>query len=403
MIGEPASKYGPPPARGETGNSASTGDGPRHVAIVGGGPVGMALALALELHGAGAQIFEARERGAARSDQRILALSQGSRQILDWLGVWHRIAATPIAAIHVSQQGGLGRTRLKAEDEGVEALGYVATAASVAAALDDALAGKRIPFHEHVRVDRVDQKPAGTESMSLFTANGELPARLVVFAEGRVEADAEAVTHDYGQHAVICTVTTEKPHGNVAFERFTAQGPLALLPHGRALAVVYTCPDDEVAALSTLDDASFLVRLQAHFGARMEFLSASPRQVFPLRLRYRKSPVGNRAVWLGNAAQTLHPVAGQGFNLALRDVWELSRCVGDAQDPGAAALLARYAGRRRADRMGVIGFTDSLIRLFSNDNPALRHGRGLGLLALDLLPPLKSFVAKRMMYGARAW
>lgn len=399
-----ASPYSHPPpregGRGEGPPSAATYDGDVPIAIVGGGPTGMALALALALHGCAGEIFEARERGAARNDKRILALSQGSRQILDWLGVWSQIAATPITAIHVSQQGGLGRTRLRAKDEGVPALGYVATAASVVAALDDALTAARVSFHEHARVDRVEDGP---ESVRLFTAGGELPAQLVIYAEGMVEANAEAVTKDYGQHAVICTVTPRTPHGNVAYERFTAQGPLALLPHGRDMAVVYSCPNEDAAALAALDDASFLARLQAHFGTRHEFLAASPRQVFPLGLRYRKSPVGNRAVWLGNAAQTLHPVAGQGFNLALRDVWELARSVKDAGDPGASAILARYAARRRLDRMSAIGFTDTLIRLFSNDNPCLRHVRGLGLLALDLIPPARTFVAKRMMYGARAW
>jgi len=373
---------------------------PLPIGIVGGGPVGMALALALAFHGSSAQIFEARERGAARDDTRILALSQGSRQILDWLGVWTRIAATPITTIHVSQQGGFGRTRLRANDEGVQALGYVATAASVAAALDDALTGKQLPFHERSRVERVETDP---DAVRLFTDSGDFPAPLVVYAEGRIDADAASVTRDYGQHAVICTVTTRTPHGNIAYERFTAQGPLALLPHGGEMAVVYTCADEDAAALVAQHDAAFLARLQAHFGSRLEFIAASPRQAFPLGLRYRKSPVANRAVWLGNAAQTLHPVAGQGFNLALRDVWELARSVKGARDPGGAAILARYAERRRLDRMGAIGFTDALIRLFANDRPGLRPVRGLGLLALDLIPPARTFVAKRMMYGARAW
>ena len=387
--------------RGEGSPSAiSDGDGPMPVAIVGGGPVGMALALALSLHGTAAQIFEARQRAAARNDKRILALSQGSRQILDWLGVWSRITATAITTIHVSQQNGLGRTRLTAADEGVPALGYVATAASVAAALDDALNAASIPVHEHARVDHV---AAAAESVSLFTGKGEVRACLVVYAEGLVEDNGAVVARDYGQHAVICTVTPRAPHGNVAYERFTAQGPLALLPHGNDMAVVYTCSAEEAAAFAAEDDELFLARLQAHFGRRMEFLAVSPRQVYPLGLRYRKSPVASRAVWLGNAAQTLHPVAGQGFNLALRDVWELARSIKGADDPGAATILARYAQRRRLDRMSVIGFTDSLIRLFSNDNSCLRHVRGLGLLALDLIPPARTFVAKRMMFGARAW
>ena len=372
------------------------------IAIVGGGPAGMALALALALarQGGRAQIFEARERGAVRVDPRILALSHGSRQILEWLGVWRQIAATPITAIHVSQQGGFGRTRLLASEQGLPALGYVATAASLGAALDDALATAAIPVRAQTRVDHVT---GGSEAVRLFTAAGEAQARLVVYAEGMIEMDTDAVSRDYGQSAVICSVKTTAAHGNVAYERFTAQGPLALLPFGTELAVVYTCPHEAAAEIAASDDASFVARLQAHFGTRLTFSSASPRQVFPLALRYRKSPIGERSVWLGNAAQTLHPVAGQGFNLALRDVWELARCLIDAEDPGDAGRLKRYAAARRIDRMAAIGFTDTLIRLFGSDLPLLGLSRGLGLVALDLLPPLRAFVARRMIFGARAW
>jgi len=399
-----ASQSHPPPREGGRGEGplrvGPADDGDASIAIVGGGPVGMALALALARQGGRARIYEARERGAARADPRILALSHGSRQILEWLGVWRAIAATPIAAIHVSQQGGFGRTRLSAAEQGLAALGYVATAASVGAALDDALAAADLPFRQHARVDRVE---LGPESLRLFTATDEAVARLVVYAEGQIKAGAAAVTRDYGQSAVICRATTTAAHGNVAHERFTAQGPLALLPIGAELAVVYTCPREDAEKLAAMADAAFLARLQTHFGTRLRFTAVTGRQVYPLTLCYRKSPVGSRSVWLGNAAQTLHPVAGQGFNLALRDIWELARCLMDAEDPGEVERLARYAAARRTDRMAAIGFTDSLVRLFGSELPPLRLGRGIGLLALDLLPPARAFVARRMIYGARAW
>lgn len=380
--------------------SGPADDGNQQVAIVGGGPVGMALALALARHGVGARIHDARPRGAARHDKRTLALSHGSRQILEWLGVWPQIAATRIDAIHISQQGRFGRTRITAQQQGVPALGYVCAISSISAALDDALTAAGIPFQGEDRIEHVD---VSTEEVRLQATSGTLAARLVVYAEGAIEAAKATQTRDYGQHAVICNVTPASPHHNIAYERFTPQGPLALLPWDAELAVVYTCPAEEAATLGELPDDLFLARLQAHFGSRLKFSAVSPRHVFPLGLRYRESPIGKRTVWLGNAAQTLHPVAGQGFNLALRDVWELSRILADAEDPGAAGLLARYAAARRADRRGVIGFTDSLVRLFSNDLPFLREGRGLALCVLDLLPPLRSFVARRMMYGARAW
>ena len=383
-------------------------DGLPKVAIVGGGPAGMALALALAHHGIAARIHDARPRGAARQDKRILALSHGSRQIFEWLGVWPQIAATKIDAIHVSQQGGFGRVRLTAQEQGVPALGHVVAAASVATALDDALTAAGIAVQGEDRVDGVDIDIAA-DSIRLRTAtqpNGTEPARLVVYAEGAIENDetaaSQTITRDYGQHAVICTVAPAEPHRNLAYERFTPQGPLALLPFGTEYAVVYTCPAERAATIAALPDEAFLAELQAHFGSRLRFSAATPRHVFPLGLRYRKTPVGPRSVWLGNAAQTLHPVAGQGFNLALRDIWELARTLADATDPGATELLARYASARRLDRRSTIGFTDGLVRLFSNDIPPLRAARGLGLCALDLLPPLRGFVARRMMYGARA-
>ena len=361
-------------------------EGNRTVAIVGGGPAGMALAVALHQQGVVSQIFDARPRGAAIADQRILALSHGARQVLEGLGVWREIDNTPITTIHISQQGGLGITRIRAEDEGVPALGYVLAAGGLAAALDRAVAAAGIGFRDQFRVDPADRPQAP----------------LTVWAEGAVDADA-AVTHDYGQHAVICTAAVAGTHAGRAWERFTPQGPVAVLPFGRDVAVVLTCAADAAARTAAADDNSFLAQLQSRFGNRLHFSAVGARHVFPLGLRYRRNPVGNRQVWIGNAAQTLHPVAGQGFNLALRDIHELARCLATASDPGAPAVLAAYARRRMPDRYAAMGFTDLLVRLFSNDNPLLKHARGAGLLALDLLPPARSFVARRMMFGARAW
>lgn len=358
------------------------------VAIVGGGPAGMALALALHRQGVQSEILDARARGAAKGDKRILALSHGARQILEDLGVWAAIPNTPITTIHVSHQGGLGRTKITADDEGVPALGYVLAAGDLAAGLDAALTRAGIAFRADTRVD------------------SQPDAALTVWAEGAIDPEA-AVVRQYGQHggqhAVICTATADEPHGGRAWERFTPAGPVAALPWGRDYAVVLTCADSEVGAVAAMDDRAFLARLQARFGGRARYTSVGERFVFPLGLRYRKSAVAARQVWIGNAAQTLHPVAGQGFNLALRDIFELARVLADTTDPGAPEVLARYERARRLDRRGAIGFTDTLVRLFSNDNPLLRHVRGAGLLALDLLPPARHFVARRMMFGARGW
>ena len=368
------------------------------VAIVGGGPAGMALALALKLHGVAAEIFEARERAAVCRDPRLLALSDGARQILEWLGVWPELSATPIEAIHISQRGGFGRTLLRATELDLKTLGWVLSASDLIAALDAAVSAAGIAYRDNTKVGAAPPCVPGTPLRGQVTAMFPLTA----YAEGAVEAGAGEM-RDYGQHAVLCSVSVAAPHHNVAWERFTSDGPVALLPLGDQYAVVLTCADETVADVKSLDEAAFLALLQQRFGTRHRFTAASPRAAYPLGLRYRRDPVGERQVWLGNAAQTLHPVAGQGFNLALRDIWELAQALGAASDPGAPEVLAAYARGRQADRRGAIAFTDLLIDGFASGFAPLKHARGAGLLALDLLPPLRAFVAKRMIYGARAW
>ena len=378
---------------------------PRHdLIIVGAGPVGMTLALALKDSGLDILLVDARARGAARHDPRVLALSHGSRLTLERLGIWQQLPATPIETIHISQQGRLGRSLLSAADYGLPAMGYVVAAGDLAAALDDALAAAGIPILDHSSVAGL---AAGADDVIVsLTGGNPLTARLVACAEGSIDGDdaPELVERDYAQHAVICVATPVEGHAHRAWERFTPQGPLAVLPCGHDCAIVHTADPAEADALMALDDDAYRARLQAHFGDRLHFAAVGPRARYPLKLRYRPNPVGQRTVWLGNAAQTLHPVAGQGYNLALRDVWALAQVLLRADgDPGAADTLARYADARRLDRQGTIRFTDGLVRLFSNAIPPLAHARGAGLFALDLLPPARHFVAKRMMFGARAW
>lgn len=224
--------------------------------------------------------------------------------------------------------------------------------------------------------------------------------------------------HDYGQHALIADIGVAGGHRHTAFERFTPQGPVALLPKGDGYALVHVARPETTDELLALDDKAYLARLQAHIGGRARLTSVGPRQRYPLVLRYRRSTIAQRIVWLGNAAQTLHPVAGQGFNLALRDVWALAETLLHARDEamqrsansagapfdaGAPHILATYASGRGLDRLGTIRFTDTLVRVFSNDFAPLRHARGAALFALELLPPLRNFIARRMLFGARAW
>jgi 2-octaprenyl-6-methoxyphenol hydroxylase len=375
------------------------------VAIVGGGPVGLALALMLQRAGIACEVIDARPAGAHGDDRRVLALSHGSRQILERLGAWTAIGAAPIAAIHVSQQGRLGRTLIRAKEAGVPALGYVAEAGRIAAALTRACAAAGMPLKHDTRVTGCK---AGADGALLQCAtpqgSEDIQAQLVAWAEGAVSAGHAVVRRDYGQQAIVASVQTRKPPAGIAYERFTTDGPVALLPLGERYALVWTVPEAACPALSALDDTRFLERLALIFGGRHDFIAVAARTAFPLGLRYRESPVAERAVWLGNAAQTLHPVAGQGFNLALRDVTQLARLLQEnPADCGSAALLARHAALRQSDRRNTIGFTDSLVRIFGLRDSLSAHARGAGLLALDLLPAARRFLARRMIFGARGW
>jgi 2-octaprenyl-6-methoxyphenol hydroxylase len=377
--------------------------------IAGGGPVGATLALALKDSGLSIAVLEARADFAAKPDPRTLALSYGSMLVLRRLGVWDSLPApTQIVTIHVSQQGGLGRTLLTAADAGLPALGYVVNYAALDLALHEALQGSGA----HYLTGATVQKTGATRSYAVadFDHQGrpaQMTARLLALADGgRSLAQGAGFTRhvrDYGQSAVVAQVSTELPHRNMAFERFTPDGPAALLPAGEGFALVWTCAPDAAQALCELDDAAFLAKLHAHFGDRLgRFTSAGRRASFPLSLRYTRPVTGERTVLLGNAAQMLHPVAGQGFNLGLRDAWELgAEILAAPGEIGSAAMLARYRARRRVDTGGGILFTDALVRGFSNDIAPLRHARGAALAALDLLPPLKRLVVRKMIYGAR--
>lgn len=374
------------------------------VAIIGAGPVGMALASSLKDSGLRVLLLDARPPRAWADDPRALALAHGSQQLLERLQAWDAGAATPIDEIHVSQRGGFGRTLLRAADYDVPALGYVMRYRDLASALAARLAPAQLRCA--CAVDAIATTPTqATLTLSWQGVTQRLSAGLVVHAEGTPANAADVRVRDYHQHAIIAQVKPAQPHRHRAWERFTPDGPLALLPQGDDYSVVFTVPSDKAARLRELGDDDFLAALREQFGRRVDFVSCGPRASFPLALRVRSPIVQPRQVWIGNSAQTLHPVSGQGFNLGLRDAAELATALLDRKsgDCGDAALLAAYARGRQADRRYGMGFTDSIVRLFSNDLAPLRCARGIGLLALDLAPPLRHFVAKRMIWGARAW
>ena len=383
--------------------------------IIGAGPVGLALALALKDAGLDIVLADARPRTVVSADPRDLALAHGSRLTLQRLGVWDAIATTAIEHIHISQQDGFERTLLDAAEHELPALGYVVSAGALTAALRAAVDAAGIAVMDETEV--LNLAPGADDIIASLGGPGRpattLSARLAVCAEGGLRAgDPNVIEHDYQQHALIAQLGVAGGHRSTAFERFTDEGPLALLPKDGGYALVHVVRPDSADALLALDDAAYLARLQAHIGNRARLTHVSKRLRYALVLRYRKSAIGQRTVWLGNAAQTLHPVAGQGFNLALRDVWALADTLlrhcseaapGARRDPGNTRVLSDYARRRGLDRLGTIRFTDTLARVFSNDIAPLRHARGAALFALDVCPPLRHFIARRMMFGARAW
>ncbi len=374
------------------------------VLIIGAGPVGMTLALALADSSLHVLLLDRQPAGSWLKDPRALALSHGTRQLLERLNAWNAAAATAIQDIHVSQRDGFGRAQINAADYDIPALGYVKRYRDLLSALHARIGADRLIAP--CSVERIDTGESHvTATITHQGATRRIAARLVVHAEGTPTDDPGVAVRDYGQHAIVCEVTPAAAHENRAWERFTPDGPLALLPVDEGYAVVLTVAPDQAARILELSDDEFLATLNRQFGGRLDLVATGPRASFPLALRLRRRLTGERQVWLGNTAQTLHPVSGQGFNLGLRDAWELAETLLDTVpgDPGKAAPLVAYALRRQPDRLGSAVFTDGIVRLFSNDIPPLKALRGLGLFALDLTPPLRHFVARRMIWGARAW
>ena len=373
--------------------------------IVGAGPVGLALALALKDCGYDIALADARDRLAARRDPRALALSHGSRLTLERLGIWAALNTTPIHTIHVSQQGGLGRTVIDHRDYDQAALGYVVAAGDLAAALGDALEATGIPILDNCQVGAL---APGVDDVIVNLGgehSGNIRARLVACAEGGMQdGDSGIVRHDYHQHALITHARAAGGHRNTAYERFTPR-PLGAAPQPRWLrhrphrisGTGRAADRARGRRLSRRIAARDRAPAQAHGGRGPTALPAWPAL---------SEAVGRRAQRVaGQRGADTSPGRGTGFNLALRDVWALVRQLRAAagSDPGAPALLMDYAAGRGLDRHGTIRFTDGLVRLFSNESDLLRHVRGAGLMGLDMLPPLRHFVAKRMMFGARAW
>ena len=381
------------------------------VVIVGAGPVGSTLALALADGNLDVVLLDARGAGEMSRGDRSLALSHGARLIFERLGVWDGLiavpdAVTPITRIDISQAGGFGQLQLAADEQGIPALGYVVSYRALQGALDAALARTGVTLRHGVTARSVGGTPAYA-AVTLEGTDGEpLLARLAAVADGSGAALAgmPRERHDYGQVALFGKLWRATPHGGLAYERFTPDGPIALLPEGDHYGLVWTVTPDRASALLELDATEFLAQLARHFGNRTNgFFKVDERRRFPLALEYARNPVGTRCVALGNAAQALHPVAGQGFNIGLRDAWELAEIILDAprEALGDRAMLDRYLRGRRTDRMMGIAFTHGLTRVFGNDRPSVRWPRGLALTLLDTVPAAKRVFTHAMLFGMR--
>ena len=336
------------------------------VLIRGAGPVGCVAALALR----GAKEVRLLAADAGATPFRPIVLSYASRLILERLGVWPSLSATAITTIHVSQAGGFGRTVFEAADAAVPALGYVLEYSGLLKALRSSAKG-------------------------LFT-HDEPDARCVVHAEGAAPDGAEK---RYSQDALVASVRFAPAADGTAFERFTAEGPLALLPLGGRTAVVWSMRPEMARELAVVPEQVFLKELAIAAGARPgRPLAVEARALQPLALRTARSRIAERSVYIGNAAQTLHPVAGQGLNLGLRDAWDLAQIMRAAPDPGDRALLRSFAARRRLDAGAAIRVTDLLATIFVKKNPFT----GLALTALDIFPAPRRFFARRMIFGPSA-
>jgi len=349
---------------------------PGEITVRGAGPVGCVLALLLRAAGKSVCLVE-RKAQPGKAPLRPIALSHASRLILERIGAWRALEPTPIGTIHISQQGAFGRICIDAGDAGVPALGYVVDYGSLLNCLFSRLEVSGI---------RIE-----TESED---------ALLVVHAEGTSSALKEK---NYAQRALVALVTTSPVAAHTAWERFTPEGPLALLPLGGRYCAVWGMRPERALALCGAPEAEFLLAIATAFGGRAgQFVAVGERNHAPLALRVRPSRVGVREAFVGNAAQTLHPVAGQGLNLGLRDAWDLAKVLRDAQDPGDARVLARFAAMRRLDAMASVWITDFLAGAFLGVNPVAGLMRGFGLTALDICLPARRFFARRMIYGTSA-
>lgn len=395
----------------------STIDTTYDVLIVGGGMVGASLAVALMPLKLKVGMVDAFEFGVSEQpsyDDRAIALSYGSSRIYQGMGLWAELEAktTAIEKIHISDRGHFGATRLRAKKEKVPALGYLVESRVLGKQLYNVLSDSDVDIIAPATVTNLTEIESGLE-ITLLKNNkkSKVSTRLLVASDGtnskvRELSGIGVNRSEYQQSAVIANISTEKPHNNEAFERFTDDGPIALLPlSDNRCSLVWTHNtkhgSDDLESTLALDDKAFLKKLGKEFGYRLgRFTKVGKRSSFPLALVTSQENTATRTVIIGNASHTMHPVAGQGLNLALRDIAVLADLIAqniESNDVGNIDLLKAYDEQRAGDVKTTVRYTDSLVRLFSNDNFLLGHARAGGLLAVDRFSPLRKWVTRQSM------
>lgn len=404
------------PQSKHTPTQATTHD----IVIVGGGLVGASLGCALapliERYGWKVAIIEASplheqpldEHWQPSFDARASAIAEGSAQRFRQLGVWKAMQteATPIRHIHISERGRLGATRLSASELDVDALGHVIPNAWMGRVLHRHLKTLPIEWHCPAKVEQLSPEAQG--HYLRLSDGSELHAALTVLADGgrsglKEQLGIHSRRNSYEQTALIAHVGISQPHQGIAYERFTQEGPMALLPlSGQAMELIWTHPSGQEKTRMALSEREFLTQLQAAFGDRVgRFNRMGKRYSYPLSLVTAEEPVRPGLAVLGNAAHALHPVAGQGFNLALRGIMDLVEALEQGEQAsrslGDMATLLAFEQKRARDRGNVIRFSDGLVRLFGHSLPLLPHARAAGLIGLNLVGPLRRGLARRAM------
>ena len=378
--------------------------------IVGAGPVGLVFSLFLAKHNQNSHLLESRKKNDSHSDGRALALSYGTKLILEDLGIWSSLEKkiSEIKDIHTSQKNSFGRTLLSASQYNLPALGYIVSYGALSKVLEEAVnQSPKIKITYEFEVSAIKNEK---DRSILYGGNKDLPieAPLLVLADGGKNTtdlieDLKKKETSYNHTALVTKVTSEIPPNKIAYERFTSMGPIALLPNGpKEFSLVWTGKDEDIQALAKAPKKLFLEKLHEHFGDRVgKFLDSDNFITFPLKKIILEEFPRNRMVVIGNSAQTMHPVAGQGFNTGIRDAYDLSKLINESEPSqvGSECFINQYYALRKSETKKTLFFTDSLVNIFSNDLVGLSLTRGISLSLLDNLKPAKNFLVDKMSFG----